>query len=105
MNRLDVWIVIVGLGIGTYLIRFSFLGLIGDRPLPPFVLRLLRYTPVAVLPALVAPQVFSTCFGQGAIDWLKISAALATLGIGWWTGKVVPAMILGMLIIGLGTNL
>jgi len=53
----DIWLIIVVLGIGTFLIRFSFLGLIGDRPMPQIVLRLLRYTPVAVLPAMVAPLV------------------------------------------------
>ena len=53
----ELWTIIALLGIGTYLIRFSFLGPLGRVQLPPFVLRLLRYTPVAVLPALVAPLV------------------------------------------------
>ena len=51
----EVWIVILALGAGTYLIRFSFLGLIGSRRLPEFVLRLLRYTPVALFPGIIAP--------------------------------------------------
>ncbi|PJN94093.1 hypothetical protein CNY89_16575, partial [Amaricoccus sp. HAR-UPW-R2A-40] len=49
------WVVIWGLGIGTFLIRFSFLGMIGDRALPDWAMRMLRYVPVAVLPGLVAP--------------------------------------------------
>jgi len=53
----EIWFIIAAMGIGTFLIRFSFLGLIGDRPMPAIVLRLLRYTPVAVLPAMVAPLV------------------------------------------------
>ena len=53
----EIWTIIGIMGIGTFLIRFSFLGLIGDRPMPAFVLRLLRYTPVAVLPGMVAPLV------------------------------------------------
>ena len=51
------WAVIWGLGIGTFLIRFSFLGMIGDRALPDWAMKLLRYVPVAVLPGLVAPLV------------------------------------------------
>ena len=45
MNYSDtqIWIIIIALGIGTYLIRFSFLGLIGDRDLPDWALRHLRY--------------------------------------------------------------
>ena len=45
------------LGLGTYLIRFSFIGLVGDRQLPPSAMRMLRYVPVAVMPGLVAPLV------------------------------------------------
>ena len=53
----ELWIIIVALGIGTYLIRFSFLGPLGRTKLPPYALRLLRYTPVAVLPGLVMPLI------------------------------------------------
>ena len=52
-----IWLVIVLLGLGTYLIRFSFVGLIGSRKLPDWVLRHLRYTPVAFIPAIAAPLV------------------------------------------------
>ena len=52
-----IWVVMVAVGIGTYFIRYSFLGLVGDRPLPEWLLRALRYVPVAVMPALVAPLV------------------------------------------------
>ena len=52
-----LWFTIAALALGTYLIRFSFLGFLGGRTLPPLALRLLRYVPVAVFPALVAPQV------------------------------------------------
>ena len=45
-SAIEIWTIIVIMGIGTFLIRFSFLGLIGDRPMPGFVLRLLRYTRV-----------------------------------------------------------
>ena len=30
----ETWIVILALAVGTFLIRFSFLGIIGSRPLP-----------------------------------------------------------------------
>ena len=53
----QIWTIIAMMGVGTYLIRFSFLGLVGNRKLPEWALRHLRYTPVAVLPGLVAPLV------------------------------------------------
>jgi len=92
----EIWLIIVLLGIGTYLIRFSFLGLIGDRPLPPFVTRLLRYTPVAVLPGLVAPMIIFPEATGGSPDPARIGAAIATLGVGFWTGNVLWAVLAGL---------
>ena len=62
----EIWVIIAVLGVGTYLIRWSFLGALGDRDLPNWMLRMLRYTPVAVLPALVAPLVRA---GLIPADW------------------------------------
>jgi len=98
-----IWTVIGVLAVGTFLIRFSFLGLIGDRPLPPIVVRLLRFTPVAVIPALVAPQVIWPSATDGQTDPIRLLAALTTLVVGMMTRKVLPAIVAGsaVLIIGL----
>ena len=95
MSGAEVWTIIVLLGIGTFLIRFSFLGLIGNRPLPPLVLRMLRYTPVAVLPGLVAPLVLWPAATEGAVDLPRLAAATATLGAGLATRNVVWAIVAG----------
>ncbi|WP_296422638.1 AzlD domain-containing protein [Yoonia sp.] len=81
----EIWFIIAALGAGTFLIRFSFLGLIGDRPMPPIVLRLLRFTPVAVLPGMVAPLVVWPAATGGQPDLVRLLAAGATLAIGFWT--------------------
>ena len=81
----EIWLIIVTMGIGTFLIRFSFLGLIGDRPMPKFVLRMLRYTPVAVLPGMVAPLVPWPGATGGQTDPVRMIAAIATVLIGIWT--------------------
>ena len=88
----EIWLIIVALGIGTYLIRFSFLGLIGDRPMPPIVLRLLRYTPVAVLPAMVAPLVVWPDATGGDLDPARMAAAIATLAVGIWKKNLLWAI-------------
>lgn len=102
-----IWLVIVLLGIGTYLIRFSFLGLIGDRPMPPLVLRLLRYTPVAVLPAMVAPLVVWPTATGGVTDPARLVAALVALGVGyrkknvlWAIGAGVVTLYAGLMVTG-----
>lgn len=88
----EIWAIIAILGVGTFLIRFSFLGLIGDRPMPAFVLRLLRYTPVAVLPGMVAPLVIWPAATQGIFDPLRAFAAVATILVGVWTRNALWAI-------------
>lgn len=91
----EIWAVIVLLGIGTYLIRWSFLGALGGRVMAGWVLRLLRYTPVAVLPALVAPLVVWPAATEGQPDPARMAAALATLGVGVLTRNVMLAILAG----------
>jgi branched-subunit amino acid transport protein len=91
----QVWTIILILGIGTFFIRFSFLGLIGRRVLSPWILRLLRYTPVAVIPGLVAPLVIWPAATGGETDPARLTAALATLVIGLWTKSLFAAIGVG----------
>ena len=86
------WIVIWGLGIGTFLIRWSFLGTLGDRDLPDWVMRMLRYTPVAVLPALVAPLVVWPAATGGQPDPARMAAATVTVAVGLWTKNMIGAI-------------
>jgi branched-subunit amino acid transport protein len=74
------WTVTVALGIGTFLIRFSFLGLMGDRQLPPRVQAHLRYVGVAVLPAMVVPMVLWPAATGGMVEPARIIAA----GVAFW---------------------
>lgn len=87
-----IWTVIAALGLGTFAIRFSFLGLIGNRPLPGWVLRHLRYTAVAVLPGLVAPLVLWPAATGGSPDAARLLAAIVTISIGLWTRNVLAAI-------------
>ncbi|MCB1398133.1 MAG: AzlD domain-containing protein [Rhodobacter sp.] len=90
-----IWTVIVLLAIGTFALRFSFLGLIGKRQLPDWALRLLRYTPVAVIPGLMAPQIFLPAAGETAPDPVRLTAAAITVAVGLWTRNAIWAMIAG----------
>lgn len=91
----EIWLIIAIMGIGTFLIRFSFIGLIGDRKLPDWVLRHLRYTPVAVLPALVAPLVMWPAATDGALDPARLAAATVTLFAGYLSKNLFIAIICG----------
>lgn len=95
LSDAQLWLVIVLLGAGTFLIRFSFLGIIGDRPMPRWVLRALRYTPVAVIPGLVAPLVLWPAATDGEPDPARLTAAAVTVAVGAITKNVLAAIIVG----------
>ncbi|MEL6621024.1 MAG: AzlD domain-containing protein [Pseudomonadota bacterium] len=86
-----LWLVIILLGIGSFLLRFTFIGFVGNRPLPPWLLRHLRYTAVAILPALCAPLVVYSGEG-GSTDPTRLAAAIVTVGAGMATRNVFAAI-------------
>ncbi len=88
----EIWAIIILMGIGTYLIRFSFLGAFGRITLPDWAMRLLRYTPVAVIPGLVAPLVLWPAGTGGEPDAARIMAALVALALGVYFKNVLAAM-------------
>lgn len=98
-----LWTMIAVLSLGTFLLRFSFLALIGKRRLPDRVLRVLRYTPVAVIPGLMAPQIFLPALGSTTPDPVKLAAAAATLAVGLWSKNVIAAMLAGVAVLALMT--
>lgn len=94
---MTVWLIIAALGVLTYLTRFVFLGLVGDRPLPPWLLRHLRYTGVAVMPGLVAPLVLWPAATGGQPDAARLLAAGVALAVGVWRRDVIQAVLAGAL--------
>ena len=105
IDKSDLWLVIAALAVGSYGLRFLFLGVIGNRPLPPWVLRHLRYKAVAVLPGLVAPLVAWPQATGGAPDPARMAAALTTLGLGYFPRNVVLAIGGGAAVLYLGLYL
>ena len=99
IDKAQLWVVIAVLGAGTYLIRFSFLGLLGNRPLPGWLVRALRYTAVAVLPALVAPAVLWPAATGGQTDPARLAAALATVMVGLALRSMMAAIAAGAVVL------
>ena len=86
--------IIFAIGIGTYLLRLSFIGIVGDRVMPEWALVPLRFVAPAVLAALIAPAVL---LNDGALDLSPASnpraiAALVALLLAWKT-RSVPVVI------------
>lgn len=90
-----VWLIIVLVGAGTYLLRFSFIYLFGKIELPDSFTRALRFVPAAVLAALVAPALFVV---PEATSWLTprlVAAGVAVL-VAWRTKSVLLTLLTGM---------
>lgn len=94
-SEANIWVIIISLGVGTYLVRFSFLGLIGGREMPEWVLRHLRYTPVAVMPGLAAPLVLWPNATGGELDPPRLIAAGVALGVGYFSKNFLAAFFSG----------
>jgi branched-subunit amino acid transport protein len=93
--------IILGLMIITGLIRYSFLGLLQGRELPPRVRTALGFVPATVLPALVAPMiVFAPKSDALAPDTVaephRLLAALIALVAGMATRNMLAAILAGM---------
>lgn len=89
------WMLTIGLGIGTFLIRFSFLGLFGSRQLPEWAMLHLKYVGVAVFPAMITPLVLWPAATGGVPDPLRMIAGGLAFLAGLRFG-VIPAIIAGM---------
>ena len=94
-SNAEIWFTILTLGAGTFLLRYSFLGAIGSRPMPQWFLRMLRYTAVAVLPALAAPLVVWPAATHGQTDPVRLAAAAATVIAGFATRNTLAAILAG----------
>ncbi len=91
-------IVILAIGVGTYLERLSFIGIIGDREVPEWALIPLRYVAPAVFAALVVPAVLMQ-EGDLVLAPTANPRALATviaLAVAWRTRSVAATITVGM---------
>jgi branched-subunit amino acid transport protein len=96
-GSVDGWIAIAGLGVGTFLIRYSFIGLLAGRRLPPRVERALQLAVPAIFAAIVIPLII---FAAGRVDfstrWPHIVAAIFTGVYAWWRGGMLTPIVIGM---------
>lgn len=105
IDRTELWIVIIGLGLGSFGLRFVFLGLIGDRPIPAWLMRHLRYTAVSVLPALIMPLIVFPAANDGQPEPVRLTAAAITLGLGFYFKNPLLAMVVGGVVLVSGIYL
>jgi len=97
MSDTGVWLMILGVGLGTYLLRLSFIALWQKLRIPALVDEGLTYVPAAVLAALVVPALARP---EGVIDLspdnLRLVAGLLAAAVAWFTRSVLLTLGVGM---------
>ncbi len=94
---MTLWLTIIAMGLVTYAIRLSLIGVLGDLQVPPFVARALRFVPPAVLSAIILPELLRP---DDTLD-LSLSNARLLAGllaglVAWRTKNVLATIAVGM---------
>lgn len=97
MNNLSLWLLFLGIGLGTFALRFSFIYFFGRVEMPAWLRRALRFVPASALAALVFPAfthpagVFDLSLGN-----VRLLAGLGAALVAWRTRNVLWTLITGM---------
>ena len=92
-----IWLVLIAMGLVTYALRVSLIGVLHRLELPPLVIRALRYVPPAVLSAIILPNVLMPADHlELTLRNPRILAALLAALVAWRTRSVVLTVVLGL---------
>ncbi len=99
MSAWQAWGAVIGLAVGTFLIRYSFIGLFAKREIPPWLEHGLKFMVPAVFAAIVFSGVLMNAGRIAGLEqWPRYAAALVALGVALKTkGNMPLTVIVGML--------
>lgn len=97
MSQGLLWATIIIVGLLTLGTRLSFMVFMGKTQISPMVQQALRFVPVAVLSALIAPALF---FPHGSLDVslsnVRLIAGILAILVAWRTKNVLLTIFAGM---------
>jgi branched-subunit amino acid transport protein len=95
---MTLWLTLLAMGLVTYAIRLSLIGVLGDFQVPPFIRRALRFVPPAVLSAIILPELLRP---DDRLDLsltnARLLAGLLAALVAWRTKNVLATIAVGML--------
>ncbi|MCS6995205.1 MAG: AzlD domain-containing protein [Anaerolineales bacterium] len=96
---MNVWLMMGAIGLLTFLTRLSFIALLERFRLPPILQRALRFVPIAVLSAIIAPEVgyLDNRLFLSLQNPRLLAAIVATL-VAYYTKNVVWTIVVGMVV-------
>jgi branched-subunit amino acid transport protein len=102
MDSLNLWLILILGGLGTYLLRLSFILIFQHVKMPDFMEKILRLVPPAVFSAIVLPELLVR---DGSIQFsmsnLRLIAGLLAAVIALKTRNVLATIASGMVILWL----
>jgi branched-subunit amino acid transport protein len=95
--EMSIWIVMVIIGGLTFLTRLSFIALAGRWDAPALFRSALRFVPVAILTAIVVPELV---LHTGTLDLSltnpRLLAGMLAIFVAWRTKNTVLTIVIGM---------
>jgi len=95
---MNLWLIIIGMGIITYAIRLSMIVLSGQIDLGDHLQRALRYVPTAVLSAIILPEMVQP---GGTLDLSlsneRLLAGVIAIVVAWYTKNMIWTVAIGMI--------
>lgn len=95
---MSLWIAMIATGLATFLIRLSFIAMLGRLRMPELATRALRYVPPAVLTAIIFPEILR--YGGDwnlSLDNVRLLAGMIAALVAFRTKNVVWTILVGML--------
>ena len=99
---MDLWLLVIGMGLITVALRLVLIVSAGRLELPPLLRQALKYVPQAVLSAIIFPEVMRP---QGVLDLsvgnARLIAAVVAALVAWRTKNVLLTIAAGMIVLWL----
>lgn len=92
-----LWAIILAMGVGTFALRFSVLGLSGHvEGIPPRAERALQFVPAAVIAALVFPALFVVDGSLTVAGNDRLLAGAIAAPVAWRTEDILATIVVGV---------
>lgn len=93
---MNIWLIILGMAVVTYGVRFLPLTVIKEEALPYWARRGLVYVPIAVLCAIIGPALLpSKAWFEFTVD-AHLLAGVVAVAAAWFTRSTLATIFLGM---------
>ncbi len=94
---MNIWLIMIGIGLLTFATRLSFIALLARLSVPQGLKRALRFIPVAVLSAIIAPELaaYNGVLNLSPLNPRLLAGLIAT-AVAYKTKNVIVTIVAGM---------